>query len=105
MTDDKDYTVASEQANEKGAIAFVEGTCQKPGRVTFVATLQDATDPKRALGLPDFQTGYIAGNQRINDNQPFPASFPTQKFRNNILISTLTSLAAGRSRSKQRGGC
>ena len=97
MTDDKDYTVASEQANEKGAIAFVEGTCQKPGRVTFVATLQDATDPKRALGLPDFQTGYIAGNKRINDNQLFPASFPTQKFRNNILISTLTSLAAEKS--------
>jgi flagellar biosynthesis GTPase FlhF len=72
MTDDKDYTVASEQANEKGAIAFVEGTCQKPGRVTFVATLQDALDPKSALGLPDFQTGYIAGNKRINDNHQFP---------------------------------
>ena len=94
MTDDKDYTVASEQANEKGAIAFVEGTCQKPGRVTFVATLQDALDPKSALGLPDFQTGYIAGNKRINDNHQFPTRFPTQKFRNNILISTLTSLAA-----------
>jgi hypothetical protein len=93
MTDDKDYTVTSQQVNGKGVIAFIEGTCEKPGRVAFVATLQDALDPKSPLGLPDFQNGYIAGNKRINDAPAFPARFATQKFRNSILISTLTSLA------------
>jgi peptidoglycan hydrolase-like protein with peptidoglycan-binding domain len=97
MTDDKDYVVTSQQSNGKGVIAVVEGTCRKPGRVTFVATLQDAVDPKSALGLPDFDNGYIAGNKRINDDPQFPTGFLTQKFRNSILISTLTSLGADES--------
>jgi len=92
MTDDKDYTVASAQPNGTGAIANVEGTCSKPGRVTFVATLNDATDPNSPLGLPDFAPGYIAGNKRINDDPQFPVRFPAQKFRNSILVSTLLSL-------------
>jgi Putative peptidoglycan binding domain len=91
MTDDKDYTVASAQLNGTGAIANVEGTCQKPGRVTFVATLNDI-DPASPLGLPDFTPGYIAGMKRINDDPAFSVSFPTQKFRNSILLSTLLSL-------------
>jgi len=94
MTDDKDYTVTSVQPNGKGAVAFIDGTCQKPGRVSFVATLQDASDFKSSLGLPDFDRGYIAGNKRVNDDAPFPVRFPTQKFRNSILASTLTSLSA-----------
>jgi hypothetical protein len=92
MTDDKDYTVASAQLNGTGAVANVEGTCQKPGRVTFVATLADISDRNSPLGLPDFAGGYIAGSKRINDDPLFPTHFPTQKFRNRILVSTLSSL-------------
>jgi peptidoglycan hydrolase-like protein with peptidoglycan-binding domain len=94
MTDDKDYVVTSKQVNGTGVIAFVEGTCRKPGRVEFVATLQDALDPSTPLGLPDFANGYIAGNKRINDEPQFPTRFSMQKFRNSLLISALTSLAA-----------
>jgi hypothetical protein len=94
MTDDKDYVVTSKQQNGTGVIAFVEGTCRKPGRVEFVATLQDALDPNTPLGLPDFANGYIAGNKRINDDPQFATRFSMQKFRNSLLISTLTSLAA-----------
>ena len=97
MIDDKDYTVASAQPNGTGAIANVEGTCSKPGRVTFVATLNDVTDPNSPLGLPDFAPGYIAGNKRINDDPEFPVHFPAQKFRNSILISTLLSLDPAKS--------
>jgi peptidoglycan hydrolase-like protein with peptidoglycan-binding domain len=92
MTDDKDYTVTSAQPNKTGAIADVEGTCQKPGRVTFVANLSDSADRTSPLGLPDFAPGYIAGNKRINDDPVFPERFPTQKYRNSILVSTLLSL-------------
>ena len=94
MTDDKDYTVTSTQPNGKGAVAAVEGGCAKPGRVAFVATLLDASDAKSALGLPDFNIDYIAGKKRINDDPAFPTHFPIQKFRNNVVVSTLTSLAA-----------
>ena len=97
MTDDKDYTVTSIQPNGKGAMAIIEGSCTKPGRVLFVATLQDASDPKSALALPDFGDSYIAGNKRINDEPVFPTHFPTQKFRNNLVISTLISLGAAES--------
>jgi peptidoglycan hydrolase-like protein with peptidoglycan-binding domain len=93
MTDDKDYTVTSQQFNGKGVVATIEGTCEHPGHVAFVATLEDAQDLKSPLGLPDFQNGYIAGNKRINDAPLFPTRFPMQKFRNSILISALTSLS------------
>jgi peptidoglycan hydrolase-like protein with peptidoglycan-binding domain len=93
MTDDKDYIVSSQQSNGKGVAATIEGTCEKPGRVAFVATLGDAQDLKSPLGLPDFQDGYIAGNKRINDTPLFATRFQSQKFRNSILISALTSLA------------
>ena len=94
MTDDKDYTVTSQQSNGKGVVATIEGACENPGHVAFVATLEDAQDPKSPLGLPDFQNGYIAGNKRINDAPLFSTRFPSQKFRNSILISALTSLAS-----------
>jgi hypothetical protein len=92
MTDDKDYTVASEQPNGTGAVANIEWTCPNPGQVTFVATLRQASDPDSPLGLPEFADGYIAGNKRINDEPAFPTHFQMQKFRNRILVSTLASL-------------
>jgi hypothetical protein len=91
MTDDNDYTVSSVQRNRKGAVAEIEGTCQKPGEVTFVATLneEDTDDP---LGLPDFANGYIAGTKRLNDDPPFPTRFQNQKnYRNQIFLARLTS--------------
>ncbi len=97
MTDEKEYTVSSVQLNGHGAVATVEGTCQKPGRVEFLTTLEDASDPRRALALPDYDRGYIAGNKRVNDDPPFPARFPTQKFRNSILVSALQSVSASES--------
>ena len=97
MIDDKDYTVTSVQPNGKGAIAHVEGSCPKPGRVTFVADLNDISDQASPLALPDFAAGYIAGNKRINDEPQFAVRFPTQKFRNRILVSTLLSSDANES--------
>ena len=94
MTDDKDYTVASTQPNGKGAVATIDGECAKPGRVAFVATLLDASDAKSPLALPDFNNEYIAGMKRINDEPAFPTHFPTQKFRNNVVVATLISLSA-----------
>jgi hypothetical protein len=94
MTDDKDYTVASTQPNGKGAVATIDGECAKPGRVAFVATLLDASDAKSPLALPDFNYEYIAGMKRINDELAFPTHFPTQKFRNNVVVATLISLSA-----------
>jgi peptidoglycan hydrolase-like protein with peptidoglycan-binding domain len=94
MTDDKDYTVASTQPNGKGAVATIDGECAKPGRVAFVATLLDASDAKSPLALPDFNNEYIAGMKRINDELAFPTHFPTQKFRNNVVVATLISLSA-----------
>jgi hypothetical protein len=92
MTDDKDYTVASVQPNGRGAVADIEGTCQNPGQVAFVATLRQVSDPDSPLGLPDFGDSYIAGTKRINDEPAFPTHFEMEKFRNRILISKLTSL-------------
>jgi peptidoglycan hydrolase-like protein with peptidoglycan-binding domain len=75
MTDDKDYTVTSVQSNGKGALAVIDGTCQKPGRVAFGATLHDASDSQSSLGLPDFDHGYIAGNKRVNVIHLFQCGF------------------------------
>jgi peptidoglycan hydrolase-like protein with peptidoglycan-binding domain len=72
MIDDKDYTVTSVQLNGKGAVANIEGTCRRPGQVTFVATLGEIDDPNSPLGLPDFAPGYVAGNKRVNDDPAFP---------------------------------
>jgi peptidoglycan hydrolase-like protein with peptidoglycan-binding domain len=91
MTDDKDYTVASAQPNGTGAIAKVEGSCPKPGRVTFVAVLTEVSG-QTPLGLPDSGAGYIAGYKRLNDDPPQPVHFEMQKYRNRILLSTLVSL-------------
>ncbi len=95
MTDDNDYTVSSVQKNGKGAVAGIEGTCPKPGEVTFTATLTQEIDPDSPLGLPDFAGSYIAGTKRINDDAPFPTRFQTLKFRNQIVVASLTSSHAG----------
>jgi uncharacterized protein YraI len=91
MIDDKDYSVTSVQLNGQGAVANIEGTCRRPGQVTFVATLGEVEDPNNPLGLPDFASGYVAGNKRINDDAAFPTRFQSQKFRNTVLLATLTS--------------
>jgi hypothetical protein len=91
MIDDKDYSVTSVQLKGQGAVANIEGTCRRPGQVTFVATLGEVEDPNNPLGLPDFASGYVAGNKRINDDAAFPTRFQSQKFRNTVLLATLTS--------------
>jgi hypothetical protein len=94
MTDDKDYTVTSEQTNGKGAVAQVEGTCKRGERVVFTASLHDAAeikDPKQHLVLPDYDGSYIAGNKRVNDDQQFATRFAKQKFNNVFVLSTLAS--------------
>ncbi|HEY2229812.1 MAG TPA: hypothetical protein VGI22_19145, partial [Xanthobacteraceae bacterium] len=91
MIDDKDYSVTSVQLNGTGAVANIEGTCRRPGQVTFVATLGEIGDPNSPLGLLDFASGNVAGNKRINDDAAFPTRFQSQKFRNTILLATLTS--------------
>jgi peptidoglycan hydrolase-like protein with peptidoglycan-binding domain len=92
MTDDMDYTVTTIQPNGKGAQASIEGTCQKPGRVVFLATLMDADHSDVPLGLPTFENMTIVGNKRINDDPKFATSFPNDKFRNRIVVATLSSL-------------
>jgi hypothetical protein len=89
MIDDKDYSVWSVQNNGYGAVAEIEGACKKPGEVTFVAKL--AQTDETALGLPDFEGGYIAGHKRINDDPMFATHFQSSKFRNVILLSSLTT--------------
>jgi peptidoglycan hydrolase-like protein with peptidoglycan-binding domain len=92
MTDDKDYTVTSRQTNGTGAIAVVEGSCPKPGKVTFLATLRDATTGL-SPGLPDSGPGSIAGYKRINDDPAMAWRFQkSQSYNNVILLSTLVSL-------------
>jgi hypothetical protein len=53
--------------------------------------LGEIGDPNSPLGLLDFASGYVAGNKRINDDAAFPTRFQSQKFRNTILLATLTS--------------
>jgi len=91
MTDDIDYTVTTIQPNGKGAQASIEGICQKPGRVVFLATLMDA-DRDAPLGLPTFENMTIVGNKRINNDPKFATSFPNDQFRNRIVVATLSSM-------------
>jgi hypothetical protein len=90
MTDDFDYTVRSVQSNGHGAQATVVGSCQK-GRVVFLATLSEGNGVE-SLGLPTFENMNIVGDKRINDDPMFTTRFRTDKFRNRIVVSTLTSL-------------
>jgi peptidoglycan hydrolase-like protein with peptidoglycan-binding domain len=92
MTDDIDYTVTTTQRNGKGAEASIEGTCQTPGRVVFLATLLDGANPDAPLGLPTFEDMTIVGKKRINDDPAFATSFPNDKFRNRIVVASLSSL-------------
>ena len=92
MTDDTDYTVTTTQRNGKGAEASIEGTCQTPGRVVFLATLLETANPDAPLGLPTFENMTIVGKKRINDDPAFATSFPNDKFRNRIVVAALSSL-------------
>jgi hypothetical protein len=97
MTDDYDYTVRSSQPNERGALAEIEGICDRSGTAVFLATLSDAKDPVTPLGFPGAGTSVIAGEKRINDDPPFAWRFPTSQFRNKIVVSTLPSMSASES--------
>jgi peptidoglycan hydrolase-like protein with peptidoglycan-binding domain len=92
MTDDNDYTVTSVQPNGMGAEAFIEGTCQKGGRAVFLATLNETDDQKTPLALPTFQNGAIVGDKRINDEPVFPTALRNDRFKNRIVVTTLSSL-------------
>src|SRR5262249_24567832 len=75
--------------NETGAMAEVQGICQRSGKVVFQAKLLDADDPKNPLGLMT-QSGGIIGNKRINDEEIVPTIFPTIRWRNQIEVSSLS---------------
>ena len=80
MTDDMDYTVTSIQRNGKGAEASIQGTCWKPARVVFLATLPDTGDHDAPLGLPTFENMTTVGNKRINEGPCLPPAFLTTNF-------------------------
>jgi hypothetical protein len=89
MTEEIDYTVLSTQMNDTGAAATVEGLCEND-RVSFQATLENAHDPNVSLGFitSHFDNGII-GKKRINDGSVEPTSFPAEKWRNRITVSSL----------------
>jgi hypothetical protein len=89
MTEENEYTVYSTQRNGSGAVAFIEGVCLKD-QIAFHATLLDADDPKQPLGFLTSAQGAVVGNKRINDDPPFATTFPTGKWRNRIVVSTLS---------------
>jgi len=89
MTEEKEYTVSSTQPNGSGAVAIIKGACLK-NQVVFDATLKDANDPTRPLGIFTSPKGEIIGNKRINDDPVFATTFPTVKWRNRIRVSTLS---------------
>jgi hypothetical protein len=89
MTEEKEYTVSSTQPNGSGAVANIKGACLKD-HVVFQATLQDANDPKRPLAFITSTEGAVVGNKRINDDPVFAATFPTVRWRNRIVVSTLS---------------
>ena len=89
MTEENEYTAHSTQPNGSGAVAFIDGVCVKD-RVVFQATLQDANDSNRPLGFPPSAGGAVVGNRRINDDPVFATTFPTGKWRNRIVVSTLS---------------
>ena len=89
MTEENEYTVYSTQRNERGAVASVEGVCVKD-QVIFHATLLDAKDPKQPLGFLTSAGGAVVGNKRINDDPIFATTFPAGKWRNRVVVSTLS---------------
>jgi hypothetical protein len=89
MTEENEYKVFSTQPNGSGAVASIEGACLK-GQVIFQATLHDANDPTRPLGFITSAGGAVVGNKRINDDPVVATTFPTVKWRNRIVVSTLS---------------
>ena len=89
MIEEIEYTVLSTQKNDTGAVATVEGFCEKD-RVSFQATLENAHDPNASLGFITSRfDGGIIGKKRINDSSVEPTSFPAEKWRNRIAVSSL----------------
>jgi len=56
----------------------------------FIAVLNQTPDQETPIGLPDSDGAYIAGLKRINDDQAFSTHFHKDKFRNQLILSTLT---------------
>jgi hypothetical protein len=88
MSEEIEYKVYSTQPNGGGAVASIEGACVK-NRVEFQATLLDAADSTRPLGFSTSAGGSVIGNKRINDGPIVPANFPTGKWRNRMVVTTL----------------
>jgi peptidoglycan hydrolase-like protein with peptidoglycan-binding domain len=89
MTEENEYTVYSTQPNGGGAVAAIEGACLKD-RVVFQATLLDAADSTRPLAFPTSVGGAVVGNKRINDGPILATNFPTGRWRNRVVVSTLS---------------
>ena len=89
MTDKEDYTVNSDQSNETGALAAVEGSCVA-GKVKFTARLTDAIDTKAALRFGRSGPGHIVGKKRVNDASAFAVSFPLETWSNQIVLSLMS---------------
>ncbi|QHP69450.1 peptidoglycan-binding protein [Bradyrhizobium sp. LCT2] len=89
MTEEMEYTVLSRQSNGTGAVANVEGFCER-NQVPFQATLENDHDPAASLGFitSRFDNGII-GKKRINDGPVEPTSFPAEKWRNRITVASL----------------
>ena len=67
MTEQPEYSVTSTQANGTGAVASIDGFCQKD-RVLFKATLLSANDLNLPLGFLSSSSGAVVGNKRVNDD-------------------------------------
>jgi hypothetical protein len=89
MTEENEYKVYSTQENGSGAAAFVEGACVK-AQVVFQATLHDGKDPNRPIGFITSTGGAVVGDKRINDDDIVVTNFPTPRWRNRIVVSTLS---------------
>jgi hypothetical protein len=90
MTEEIEYTTSSIQKNDTGAVATIEGFCKKD-QVLFHATLENASDPKVPLGfITSPYGGGIIGNKRVNDGSVLATSFPAEKWRNRITVSSLS---------------
>ncbi|MGY3489634.1 peptidoglycan hydrolase-like protein with peptidoglycan-binding domain [Bradyrhizobium sp. USDA 4011] len=89
MTEEMEYTVLSRQTNGTGAVASVEGFCDRD-HVPFQATLENDREPAASLGFitSRFDNG-IVGKKRINDGSVESISFQAEKWRNRITVARL----------------
>jgi hypothetical protein len=80
-------------AKWKRCQSIIEGSCiRKPGRVVFLALLNEMADRNTPLGLPNFENMTIVGDKRINDDRIVSTRFTNDTFRNRVVVATLSSL-------------